>query len=204
MQDEFKEHVLNLTQVIILFALLVMPQIVGTQIITDLDVTEVMQYFNIFATIAGTVIIYYLIMAVFHGRLINRIDEMVYLKYLVVIIILFWAVADGYLAYIYQKAYLLNDAKIGPRNIVWRDVPFEDLPADVIYPNFRVAFLFVLSGARGVVLAVLAYGLITDKSVRVIRRKLPKRQKLKEKTIEELKANVHPSVLKGYKNKNSD
>lgn len=204
MQEELKEQALNFAQVLILLSLLIVPQILGVQFVLASGLTEVMQYFNIFASIAGAIIVYYLAIAVFHGRLINRIDEMVYIKYLIVIVVLFWAAADGYLAYIYQKAFLLNEQNIGPRNIVWRDVPFEDLPADVVYPNFRVAFLFVLSAARCFALAVLAYGLINDKSVSVIRRKLPKRQKVKEKTIEELKASVHPSVLKGYEKKSSD
>ena len=80
MQDQFKEQGLNIVQVIKLFALLVLPQIVGQYIITSLGVTEVEQYLDIFIALTGAMVLYYLVMMYFHQRLINRIYDLVYLK----------------------------------------------------------------------------------------------------------------------------
>ena len=198
MQDQLKEYGLNLGQVIILFALLIIPQSVGVYIIPMLGVTEVMHYLDIFLVMAGITVAYYAAMMFFHGRLINRINDLVYVKYLVVIIILFWIVYDGYMAFIFQKAYMLNESTIIRRDIVWRDITFEELPYDVIYPNFRVAYLFCLSAARGILVAVLAYSLMTEKKEPQLRTKSTQRKKVQNKSIEELKAGLHPSILKKY------
>ncbi len=203
MQDQIREYSFNFIQIVLLFALLLAPQIIGLNFIRGYGLSEVNHYFDVFVFMAGYVVIHYFLMLMFHQRLTNRIHDMIYVKYLIVILILFWVIADSYLAYIYQKAYLLNEDKIIRRDIVWRDVAFEDLPADVIYPNFRFAFLFVLSSARAIVVAVLAYTLMTEKKVQTIKHKISRRKEYKEKSLDEIKANLHPSVLKNY-NKDND
>ena len=88
MKDQLKEYGLNLAQVTFLFALLIAPTFIGNYLIRLYDFTEVMQFFNIFAGFAGFLLIYYFTLIYFHGKLINRLHDLVYLKYLVVIFIL--------------------------------------------------------------------------------------------------------------------
>jgi len=202
MQDQLQEYALNLAQVAVLFILLVLPTFLGNYLIRVYDLTEVMHFSNIFTGFAGFLIIYYFTLIYFHGKLINRLHDLVYLKYLVVIGILFWIVYDVYMAYIYQKAYVLNQNQIVRRDIVWRDVAFVDLPSDVIYPNFRVAYLFILSLLRGLLVTLLAYDLMRDRAVPVLAKKYTKRGRRGDKTIEKIKAELHPSVLKGYQKTN--
>lgn len=203
MQEQLKEYALNLAQVITLFILLVLPTYLGNYLIRAYDLTEVMQLVNVFAGFAGFLIIYYFTMIFYHTKLISRLHDLVYLKYLVVIIILFWFIYDVYMAYIYQKAFMQLQEIIVRRDIVWRDVAFADLPYDVIYPNFRVAYLFLLSLLRGLLVALIAYDLMREKGTSALSRKYKKRTKRSEKSIEEIKAELHPSVLKGYQNNNN-
>lgn len=200
MQEQLKQHALNLAQVIILFALLVLPAYLGNYLIRVYDLTEVMHLISIFAGFAGFLAIYYFTLIYNHAKLISRLHDLVYLKYLVVIIILFWIIYDVYMAYIYQKAFMQIQEIIVRRDIVWRDVAFEDLPFDVVYPNFRVAYLFVLSLLRGLLVILLAYDLMREKGEPALSKKYAKRTKRSEKSIEEIKAGLHPSVLKSYQN----
>ena len=198
MQEQYKEKGLDIAQVVALFTLLVLPQVIGQFIITSLGVTEVEYYLEIFVALTGTMVVYYLVMIYFNQRLITRIYNLVYLKYLVVIIILFWLMYDGITAYYMQENYLIMQRQIGPRDIVWRDVPFEDLPEYVIYPNFRYAFMFCLCVTRFILVVVLAIGLMTERREPQLKKKVIQRQKLRNKSVEELKAGLHPSILKKY------
>jgi hypothetical protein len=203
-KDYLTETMLNYGQIALLFFLLIVPQIVGMQLIVILGVTEVMHYLDIFLAMAGYVICHYMAMMAFASRLVNRIDKMVYVKYLIVMGVLFWVVADAYFAYQYQSVYALNNRiNIGPRDIVWSDIAFEDLPEEVIYPNFTFGFMFVLSTARAIALSVIVYMLIADSTSPKLRTR-HSRSERRKKSIDELKANVHPSVLKKYQNKNDN
>jgi hypothetical protein len=108
---------------------------------------------------------------------------------------------DGVTAYYMQSNFTILQNKIGPRDIVWRDVPFEQLPEYVIYPNFKYAFMFCLSVSRFIILTILAISLMSEKEEKII-NKNKHRQKFKKKSIEELKANLHPSILKKYQDEN--
>jgi len=197
MKNKLKEKGQDLVQVIVIFILLILPQIFGQFVITLLDVSEVEHYLNIFIPLTGAMITYYLFIMYFHQRLINRIYNLVYLKYLVVILILFWIMYDGVTAYYMQSNFTFLQNKIGPRDIVWRDVPFEQLPEYVIYPNFKYAFMFFLCVSRFILLTILAISLMSDKDKLIINKK-KHRQKFKKRSVEELKANLHPSILKRY------
>ncbi len=202
--DHLNKQMLNYGQIALLFFLLLAPQIAGLQLIVALGVTEVAHYMDIFLVMAGYVVCHYMAMMAFAHRLVNRIDTMVYMKYLIVVAVVFWTIADAYLAYQYQDVYLRNDRiLIGPRDIVWSDIAFEDLPSDVIYPNFNFAFMFVLSTVRALALAVIAYMLISDNTSPRLRTRHSKSNRRK-KSVDELKANVHPSVLKKYQDSNND
>ena len=204
-QNEFKEYGLNFGQIVLLFALLLIPQIIGNVVITSLGLTEVKHYLDIFMPLAAFTVIYYVGMLALHNRLTNRIYEMIYVKYLIVIGLVFWTMADGYLAYIFQDAYIRNNnINIIPRDIVWRDVPFEELPDYVVYPDFKWAFMFVLCTARAVVVAVLTYSLMAERKKPGLQRKVSKRRDFREKDLDDIKASVHPSVLKRYQNDNSE
>jgi len=200
-QKKLKEKGLDLAQVIVIFVLLILPQIFGQFVITLFGVTEVKHYLNIFIPLTGIMITYFLFIMYFHQLLINRIYDLVYLKYLVVILILFWIMYDGVTAYYMQSNFTILQNKIGPRDIVWRDVPFEQLPEYVIYPNFKYAFMFCLSVSRFIILTILAISLMSEKEEKII-NKNKHRQKFKKKSIEELKANLHPSILKKYQDEN--
>lgn len=203
-EEKFHETMLSFGQIALLFFLLLAPQIAGTLLIPALGVTEVAHYMDIFSIMAGYTIIHYVLIIAFASRLVGRIDKMVYIKYLIVMGVLFWIVADAYLAYRYQSVYWLNDRiNIGPRDIVWSDVAFEDLPSDVIYPNFTFAFMFVLYACRALATTVIAYHLISDNAAPKLRKKSSRADRQK-KSVDELKANVHPSVLKKYQNKNDN
>ena len=97
-----------------------------------------------------------------------------------------------------QENYFFMQNKIGPRDIVWRDVPFAELPEYVIYPNFRYAFLFCLCVTRLILVLVLAMGLMSDRKEPRLKKRVMQRQKLRNKSVEELKAGLHPSILKKY------
>lgn len=198
MQDQLKEYGLNLAQAVILLALLIMPQVLGNYLIASLGLTETKPYFSIFIMIVGFVAVYYGLMIMFHQKLINRIDTMILFKYFAVIGLIFWAIADAYFSFKYQQAYFLQDETIIRRDIVWRDVAFADLPEYVIYPNFRFGFLACLMAMRAVLVAVLVYGLMNETKTTTKSGKVMQRRKLRSKSAEELKATLHPSILKRY------
>lgn len=203
-ENPINEMMLNFGQIALLCGLLLLPQIIGLRIIPSLGVTEVAHHMDVFTLMASLVIIHYLAIMTFAGRLISRIDKMVYAKYMIVVGVLFLIIADAYLAYRNQQVYALNNRiNIIPRDIVWSDVAFEDLPSEVIYPNFQYAFMFVLYTARAIATTVVAYMLISDNAAPKLRKKSSRAERQK-KSVDELKANVHPSVLKKYQNKNDN
>ena len=120
---------------------------------------------------------------------------MVTLKYFVIIIVLFWICYDGYMTFIYQKLYFDYQELIATRGIVWRDVP--ELPLDVQYSDLPAAFKLGLSFLRGLFLLLIGVRLIRGKPEPKLDN-VARRKSLRKKSLEELKANVHPSILKSY------
>ena len=110
-QKKLKEKGLDLAQVAVIFVLLILPQIFGQFVITLFGVTEVKHYLNIFIPLTGIMITYFLFIMYFHQLLINRIYDLVYLKYLVVILILFWIMYDGVTAYYMQSNFTILQNK---------------------------------------------------------------------------------------------
>lgn len=204
LQDEIKEYTLVLFQVVVLIGLLIIPSLIGPKLIVEFQLTEISHYMTQFLTLMGAVFLYYGIMLIFHQKLINRIDGNIYVKILMVSVILFWCIYDGFMVYTFQEVFSNNQERIVRRDIVWSDVDFVDLPSDVIYPNFRAAFLGLLSAGRFLLVAVIAYQLIVgEKPVTKVQPKALKKKR-KEKSIDDLKAKVHPSVLKQYQNKDGE
>lgn len=198
LQEEIKEYILVLFQVAILITLLIIPSKVGQWAIIEFGFTEINYFMTEFTIIMGAVLVYYGVMLIFHQRLINRIDENIYVKILMVSVILFWCIFDGTMVYTFQEVYANNQEKIIRRDIVWSDVDFFDLPPDVVYPNFRTGFLGLLSAMRFFLVAVMAYKLIVgDKKSEEVQKPAMKKKR-KEKTMEDIKANLHPSILKQY------
>jgi len=200
MQDQLKEYALNLAQAFMLLFLLIFPQQLGNYLITLLELTETKPYIMIFTVMVGVCGIYYGVMMLFFRKLTSRIDNMILFKYAAVIGFIFWVVADGYFSYIYQQAYYQIDEVIIRRDIVWRDVMFTDLPDYVIYPNFRYAFLACILGMRAVLIGFLTYGLMTETKVPTRSGKVMQRRKLRAKSADDLKAGLHPSIMKQYQN----
>ena len=149
----------------------------------------------------GVVLLYFGVMLIFHQKLIYRIDDNIYVKILMVSTLLFWCVYDGFMVYTFQEVFSNNQERILRRDIVWSDVDFVDLPADVIYPNFRAAFLGLLSAARFFLVAVIAYKLIVGETAPYREQAKIIKKKRKEKSIDDIKATVHPSVMQQYQNK---
>lgn len=202
--EQLKQYGLNLAQVALLIVLLIIPAVVGNYVIRATGLTEVNHYFDFFQIFIGLLFAYFLAMVYFHNQLISRLHDLVYIKYLVVILILFWIVYDGYMAYIFQKAYQMNENSIIRRDIVWSDVAYEDLPNDVIYPNFRFAYLGLVSVFRFSLLSLFAYKLMSEYEAPSALRKPSSKRKAKAKSLDEIKANLHPSILKQYKKKDGD
>lgn len=204
LQDELKEYALVLFQVAVLITLLIAPSLIGQRVIMAFQFTEISHYMPQFLMIMGCVFLYYGALLIFHHKLISRIDENIYVKILMVSVILFWCIYDGFMAYTFQEVFSNNQARIIRRDIVWSDIDFIDLPADVIYPNFRTGFLGLLSAIRFLLVAVIAYTLIVgEKQPKKLQAKVVKKKR-KEKSFDDIKANVHPSVLKQYQNKDSE
>ncbi|MDG1708777.1 MAG: hypothetical protein P8H03_08435, partial [Emcibacteraceae bacterium] len=164
LQEELKDHAIGFAQVVILIFLLVIPSIAGQHIIEQFGLTEVSHYMDQFMMLVGLLLIYFMTMIYFHQRFISKVNNLIYIKILFVTGLMFWLVFDGYMAYIFQSVYEQNQDKIVRRDIVWSDVDFIDLPADVIYPDFRAAFLGILSVLRFSVLSLLAYKLMTEET----------------------------------------
>ncbi|MCC3859831.1 hypothetical protein [Pseudemcibacter aquimaris] len=206
-QDELKSYTFGFIQVIALFVLLLAPTFIGQRFIVAQGYTELAHFMNPFMMMAGVTLVYYGVIAFFHKRLINYIDELIYIKILIVAAVGFWLIADGYMAYTFQQVFENNQERIIRRDIVWSDVDFIDLPADVVYPNFRAAFLGVLSVMRFCVVALILYKLVTEQKEPTeedAKQALSLKARTKEKTVDELKANVHPSVLKMYNKEKQD
>jgi len=208
LQEEIKDYSIGFAQVFVLIILLIIPSIVGQNIIVKLGLTEVSHYMDQFMMLMGGLLIYFVAMMYFHDRLISKVNNLIYIKIVVVSGLLFWLVYDGYMAYIFQSVYDQNQYKIGRRDIVWSDIDFIDLPADVIYPNFRAAFLGIFSVLRFSLLALIAYKLMTEKTVEEVaetkvKKKVNLKRRTQEKTLDEIKKNLHPSIMKQYE-KNDD
>ncbi|MDG1996105.1 MAG: hypothetical protein P8J14_06415, partial [Emcibacteraceae bacterium] len=140
---------------------------------------------------------------------INKVNNLIYIKILFVTGLLFWLIYDGYMAYIFQTVYEQTQDKIVRRDIVWSDIDFIDLPADVIYPDFRAAFLGILSVLRFSVLSLFAYKLMSDETTEEveetkIKKKSTLKKRTKEKSLEDIKKNLHPSIMKQYEKKDDD
>ena len=185
LQEELKDHAIGFAQVVILIFLLVIPSIAGQHIIEQFGLTEVSHYMDQFMMLVGLLLIYFMTMIYFHQRFISKVNNLIYIKILFVTGLMFWLVFDGYMAYIFQSVYEQNQDKIVRRDIVWSDVDFIDLPADVIYPDFRAAFLGILSVLRFSVLSLLAYKLMTEETTEEVeetklKKKLPLRNALKK------------------------
>lgn len=202
--DEIKEYTLILLQVVGLIVLLIAPSLIGQKIISILGITEISHYLPQFLTLMGVILLYYTVMLIFHQKFINRIHANIYLKILMVSIILFWCVFDGFMVYTFQEVFYNNQERIIRRDIVWSDIDFVDLPADVIYPNSRAAFLGILSAGRFLLVVVIAYQLIVGEKTPEETPASAIKKKRKEKTIDDFKANVHPSVIKQYQNKDGE
>ena len=148
-------------------------------------------------------------MIYFHQRFISKVNNLIYIKILFVTGLLFWLIYDGYMAYIFQTVYEQTQDKIVRRDIVWSDIDFIDLPADVIYPDFRAAFLGILSVLRFSVLSLFAYKLMSDETTEEveetkIKKKSTLKKRTKEKSLEDIKKNLHPSIMKQYEKKDDD
>lgn len=193
MEEKLKSYGLNLIQVLALFFLLIIPSRVGNIVIYEYQLVQVNQNIGIFAVIMSLLFCYFMILFIFNERLISRLHDMVSLKYFVVIIVLFWICYDAYMTFIFQKIYFDYQGLITARGIVWRDVAV--LPLDVQYSDLPAAYKLAVSFLRCLFLIVIGVRLIRGKP----EPKLDittRRKNLRKKTIEELKANVHPSVLK--------
>ncbi|MCP5381701.1 MAG: hypothetical protein H6912_04970 [Kordiimonadaceae bacterium] len=202
MQDQLKEYGVNFVQTILLFAVLAVPQIIAKLLISAYGLTEVGPYLIIFIGMVSVGIVFYGIMLNYRYELVGRIYDLVYLKFLIVIFIFFFIVYDGYMLYFNQEAFFIQHSKIVRRDIVWRDVPFADLPEYVVYPNFTYAFQFCLSLVRVIFELFLIHTLMSERKEPLLKKKVTQRQRLRSKSVEELKANLHPSILKKYENDN--
>lgn len=201
LQEEIKEYILVFFQVTVLVTLLIIPSKIGQWAIIEFGFTEINYFMTEFTIIMGAVLLYYGTMLIFHQNLIDKIDANIYVKILMVSVILFWCIFDGTMVYTFQEVYSNNQERIIRRDIVWSDVDFFDLPADVVYPNFRAGFLGLLSAMRFFLVAVLAYKLIVgDKTPEEVQKPVLKKKR-KEKSIDDIKATLHPSILKQYQNK---
>ncbi|MEZ5759166.1 MAG: hypothetical protein R3D86_13180 [Emcibacteraceae bacterium] len=202
MQDQLKESGLNFAQTILLFAVLALPQIIAKMMISTYELTEVGPYLTIFIAMVSVGVVFYGILLNYRYELVGRIYDLVYLKFLIVIFIFFFIVYDGYMVYFNQEAFFIQHSRIIRRDIVWRDVPFVDLPDYVVYPNFSYAFQFCLSLVRGIFEMFLIHTLMSERKEPDLKKKVAQRQRLRSKSVEELKANLHPSILKKYENDN--
>lgn len=201
LQEEIKEYILVFFQVAVLVTLLIIPSKIGQWAIIEFEFTEINYFMTEFTIIMGAVLLYYVTMLIFHQRLIDRIDANIYVKIMMVSVILFWCIFDGTMVYTFQEVFANNQERIIRRDIVWSDVDFFDLPADVVYPNFRTGFLGLLSAMRFFLVAVLAYKLIVgDKTPEEVQKPAMKKKR-KEKSIDDIRANLHPSILKQYQDK---
>ena len=209
LQEELKNYAIGFAQIIILIFLLAIPSIAGQKIIQQLGLTEVNHYMNQFMMLIGVLLIYFMTIIYFHQRFINKVNNLIYIKILFVTGLLFWLIYDGYMAYIFQTVYEQTQDKIVRRDIVWSDIDFIDLPADVIYPDFRAAFLGILSVLRFSVLSLFAYKLMSDETTEEveetkIKKKSTLKKRTKEKSLEDIKKNLHPSIMKQYEKKDDD
>lgn len=196
MKEKITGYGLNLGHFIALFALLALPSIVGPRILVQFDYFEVKRNIEFFYSCAGILSIYFLAMMIFSEKLIGRFHDLVTLKYLVVILVIFWIFYDLYMAYIYHQVYLQYQDPITRRDIVWRDV--EELPDYVIYHDLLPALKSALSALRASTVIVFCYKLMAGKNDAPANNPY-QRRKLRRKSISDIKTPLHPSIMKGYK-----
>ncbi len=200
MNNQLEEYGLNLLQVMSLLIFLVVPSVIGPAIITNYELIELNPNI-IFAAVTGIILCcYFVAMMYYNEKLIGRLHDMVTLKYLIVIIVLFWICYDGYMTYIFQVVYQDNHDKIIRRNIVWRGVV--DLPSYVIYPDLMPAYKLAVSALRFTTLIFIAVKLMREKNV-VVPNSQSLRRRLRKKSAADFKTTLHPSIMKSY-NKNRD
>ena len=188
MNDQLKEYGLNLVQVISLLILLVLPSFIGPAIITKFELIELKQNITFVTITASLLCSYFIAMMYFNEKLIGRLHDMVTLKYLVVIIILFWICYDGYMTYIFQIVYQDNHDRIVRRDIVWRGVV--DLPS---------AYKMSVSALRFMTLIFLVVKLMKEKNSTAPKSQ-SLRRRLRKKSAADFKSTLHPSIRKKYDN----
>jgi len=201
MKDQLKEHGLNLAQILLLCAVLIIPSKIGRSIIIENQLYQVNQNIGFFIVIFTPLILYFFSLIYFNEKLISRLHDLVSLKYLVIIIVIFWIFYDLYMVSIYQNIYFEFQGLIKTRGIVWRDV--EVLPLDVQYQDFLVAFYLANALLRAAVLVTICFKLIKPKEDYKKPTKVRK-SRFQRKSLEELKTTLHPSIFKnrGEKDEN--
>ena len=197
MNDQLKEYGLNFAKVMILLIVLLLPSLILPGIIENSGYREISQNFECFYTWAGSISAYFFIMICFHERFVSRLLDMVTLKYLIVILSIFWICYDFYMTYIFQKVYLQYQDLIISRDIVWRDL--EVLPDHVIYSNLAPTLKLFITGTRGIFVGLILFKLVKGKKDPLEQSKYLRR-KIKKKSFEEVKKGLHPSILKQYEN----
>ncbi len=185
----------NTLRMLILLAALIVPVTFGGKIIKNSGILQLNQNIE-YATICGSLIlIYYFIFMLSAKKLVLPFHTMVALKYFLVILVIYWFCFDLYMIIQYQGIYLDYQALIRSRAIVWRDVA--ELPLDVQYKDAYVLFLLITTFLRALMLVYIGYILLNNND----QKKLSARRKIRTKSVEELKINLHPSILKKYQNK---
>lgn len=197
MQALIKIYTLNTIRIAALLMLLIMPVTVGYHFIDTMEIYQISENPDFANVTVVLLIIYFLTIAIFHQKLVGPFQDMILLKYAVVIAVLFWIFYDLYMISQYQAVYFAYQDLIVPRAIVWRDVDI--LPLYAQYPDAKVGFMLILSALRGMVLIVFASNLMRSKN-EVLTKKKTARRKVSGKSIDELKANLHPSIIEKYKN----
>ena len=195
MNDQLEEYGLNLIQVMSLLILLVLPSLIGPAIITNFELIEIKPNITFVTITAFSLCVYFIAMMYFNDKLIGRLHDMVTLKYLVVIIVIFWICYDGYMAYIFQVVFQDNHDKIIRRDIVWEGVI--DLPSYVIYPDLMPAYKMSVSALRFATLIFFAVLLMREKNTTASNSQ-SLRRRLRKKSAADFKATLHPSIMKNY------
>jgi len=197
MRDQLKEHGLNFAQVMILLITLLLPSLLLPGIIENSGYREVSQNIVFFYICAGSIATYFFIAICFHDWFVSRLLDMVTLKYLIVILAIFWLCYDVYMTYIFNKVYLQYQDLIISRDIVWRDV--EVLPDYVIYSNLAPTLKLFITGTRTIFVGLILFRLFRG-NIDPLAQSKYMRRKIKKKSIEEVRKGLHPSILKQYEN----
>jgi hypothetical protein len=195
MHEHLKEHGLNIAQIFILSILLIIPVNIAPSLINDFEIYQINQNIGIFIAVFVPLFMYFFATIYFIEKLISRLHDLVSLKYLVIIIFIFWVCYDLYLINIYQDIYFEFQGLITSRGIVWRDV--EVLPLHVQYKDFLVAFYLANYCLQAATLITAAYKLMSPKADHSAIAKF-RRKKTQSKSMDDIKATLHPSILKKY------